>query len=116
MSDKEIKQLMCQRLKEERINNGETLEQIGKLLGMSKTNYRKYEVGMLKRVDQKIIEKLANHYGVSPAYLMGFDVPRAIESSEHRIIKNEIVNKLIDMSLDDLVKLNSFIDTFMNKK
>lgn len=61
-------------LKSLRIKSGRTLEEIGKFAGVSKQNLHKYESGIITNIPSDKIEKLANLYNVTPAYIMGWEI------------------------------------------
>ena len=67
--------ITAKRLKQCRVSANETLEQVGQLVGVHKTTVRRWETGETERIALPTIQKLAIHYNVSPAWLMGADVP-----------------------------------------
>ena len=53
-----------------RIDNGYTQDQIAKYLGISQNTYSQYEIGVLNYPLDAVV-KLADFYGVSTDYLLG---------------------------------------------
>ena len=53
----------------------ETLEQIGKLVGVNKSTVMRWERGETSRINLPTMQRLAAHYGVNTAWLKGEDVP-----------------------------------------
>ena len=58
------------RIKELRVQNKETQEELGKIVNLSKATISKYESGELDISNDTLI-KLADHYNVSIDYLLG---------------------------------------------
>lgn len=69
--------ITAERLKTCRIKADQTLEQIGTLAGVHKSTVMRWEKGETERIGLPTIQLLAAHYNVSPAWLMGADVPMA---------------------------------------
>ena len=55
-----------------RIEKGVTQEELGKVIGVQKSAIRKYESGMVENLKKSSIQALANYFGVTPTYLMGW--------------------------------------------
>ena len=64
---------MAERIKELRLKNGLTQEELGKLIGVQKSAIRKYESGIVHNMKRSSIETLSKYFGVAPSYLMGLD-------------------------------------------
>ena len=60
-------------LKQQRIAHGYTQEELGKMVGLQKAAIYKYENGLLINPKRSLIQKLAEIFNVSPAYMMGID-------------------------------------------
>lgn len=60
-------------LKQQRVAHGYTQEELGKMVGLQKAAIYKYENGLLINPKRSLIQKLAEIFGVSPAYMMGID-------------------------------------------
>lgn len=60
-------------LKQLRINNKYTLDEVGKIIGVSKQTLYKYENNIISNIPSDKIELLAKLYNVSPALIMGWD-------------------------------------------
>lgn len=93
MEEKNV--LTGKRLKQCRTSANETLEEIGILIGVHKTTVRRWETGETERISLPIIQKLSNHFGVNPAWLMGADVPMEKEVN----INTPSQSKTTDMAL-----------------
>lgn len=61
---------MGERIKQLRIANGLTQEELGKYIGVQKSAIRKYEKGDIQNIKRTSIEILSNLFKVSPSYLM----------------------------------------------
>lgn len=61
------------RIKEQRLLNNLTLEELGKEMNLNKSTILKYEKGDISIPSDKI-EKLSKIFNVSPAYLMGWNI------------------------------------------
>ena len=61
---------MGERIKQLRIANGLTQEELGKYIGVQKAAIRKYEKGEVKNMKRSSIQILSNLSKVSPSYLM----------------------------------------------
>lgn len=59
-----------------RLEKGLTQEQLGNLIGVQKSAIRKYESGVVQNMKRSSIQKLAEFFHVSPAFLMGFTTQR----------------------------------------
>lgn len=63
------------RIKKMRKSKGLTLEDAGKLIGVSKQTLYKYENGIITNIPSDKIENMSSVYGCSPSYIMGWDQP-----------------------------------------
>ena len=61
--------------KELRNKKGLTLKDVAKVLHTSEQAINKYELEIVRNIPLERIEKLAELYGVSPAYIMGWESP-----------------------------------------
>ncbi len=64
---------MGERIRQKRIEQGLSLEELGKMLGVQKTAVSKWELGAVENIKRNTIEQMANIFKCSPAWLMGFD-------------------------------------------
>ena len=65
-------------IKELRIQKGWTMEKLADTLGVGKSAVNKWEKGYVTNIKQSTIKKMADIFGVSPAYIMGFDESKEI--------------------------------------
>lgn len=61
------------RLRELRIKNNMTLEEVAEHVGLQKAAIYKYEHGIVVNPKRGLIEKLANLFDVKPSYLLGME-------------------------------------------
>lgn len=69
-----------ERIKEKRLLKNYTLEKLATEIGVTKSTVLKYENGTIAIPSDKI-EKIAEALKVSPAYLMGWEIPEEIPNS-----------------------------------
>lgn len=62
-----------EKLKELRIKNGLTLEEVGNYVGVGKSTVRKWETGQIANMRRDKIAKLAEIYGVSPMDIINLE-------------------------------------------
>ncbi|MEA4933104.1 MAG: helix-turn-helix transcriptional regulator [Lawsonibacter sp.] len=66
-----------ERLRQRRINMGMTQEEVGEIVGISRSGVQKHEKGIIKNVTTSTVELFAKALRCSPAYLMCWtDDPR----------------------------------------
>lgn len=61
------------RIKQLRLQNEMTLEQLGNAVGVGKSTVRKWEIGMIANMRRDKIAKIAKALHTTPAYLMGWE-------------------------------------------
>lgn len=76
---------MGERIKQLRIENGLTQEELGKYIGVQKSAIRKYEKGEVKNMKRSSIQILSNLFKVSPSYLMCIDEEDEIKTNNNTI-------------------------------
>lgn len=61
------------RIKERRLSQGMTQEELGNIVGVNKVTIHKYENGIITNIPSDRLELLATALKVTPAYLMGWE-------------------------------------------
>lgn len=64
---------MAETIRMLRTQRGVTQEELGNIIGVQKSAIRKYESGLVENIPRSSIKKMADFFGVSPSYLMGWD-------------------------------------------
>jgi transcriptional regulator with XRE-family HTH domain len=100
-------------IKQLRIENGYTQEELGKLIGVKKAAIHKYESGIVQNMKRATIGKLANIFNVSPSYLLGYTEDKNKELSNE---ENELFNLINQLSEDEVKELASFVDYLISKR
>jgi transcriptional regulator with XRE-family HTH domain len=107
------------RIKQKRLANNLTLEEIGKTLGLNKSTISKYESGLISIPSDKI-EKLAKILNTTPAYLMGWEEnSKELKSVEDLDFSG--INRIAahfegdEFSEDDLNEIQNFINYVKQK-
>lgn len=90
---------ISENIKALREKNNQTLEEVAKAIGSSKQTIQRYETGEIKNIPYDKVIALAEHFIVTPGYLMGWE-----EKNKNPITDN-IVSKDIEL-LDLFHKLN----------
>lgn len=72
---------MGNRIRELRLSNNLTLEQVAAYVGVGKSTVRKWETGMIANMKRDKIASLAAVLKTTPAYLMGWDEDKKLNTS-----------------------------------
>ena len=103
---------LAHKIKELRLKNKMTLEEVANIVGVGKSTVRKWETGMIANMKRDKISLLAKALGTTPAYLMGWKEdnetpPATLTEGEQKWL--ELYHKLSDNTRDMLVtSLDSF--------
>lgn len=73
----------AERLKQLRKENGMTLEEVGNIIGVGRANIYKYEHGIITNVPPDKVHQLANLFGVTRPYIMGWTEKRNVSPDEN---------------------------------
>lgn len=111
---------MANRIKNLRLAANMTQEQLAAKIGINNSALAKYENNHVKTIKPEMIEKLAEVFHVSPAYIMGWEAPSDSVQAEtgrktyvDRLVESGILNRAAvkdilkicaDVSDDDLIK------------
>lgn len=76
----EVKRMtMGEIIKSLREEKGLSQQELGDVIGIQKAAVHKYESGMVHNMKRANIKKLADYFGVSPSYLMGWEEAEELE-------------------------------------
>jgi len=70
-----------ERIKEERLKKGWTQTQLGEIVGCSAAAIMRYEKGE-RKVSQQVAEALADAFGTTPTYILGWEGSKQAKSEE----------------------------------
>lgn len=102
-----------ERLKQLRLSNKYTLEEIGKKINVAKQTYFKYENNIITNIPTDKIELLAEIYGVSEAYIMGWDI---VENNKPTKEEEVFLEKFRKLGHDDQMLLFGIMDRFIDAR
>lgn len=78
--------------------SGKSYVELEKITGIKKSSLQRYASGVITKIPLDVIEKLANTFGVSQEFLMGWDdKPETKESSPNELQLTEGEKVLIDL-------------------
>lgn len=97
------------RLKELRIKNNYKQQDIAKIINKTKSGYGYYETGRIEP-DIKTLCKLADFYHVTLDELVGREQSNIIENGLLNELKLDLINKLQQLDIDNLLKLQDQIN------
>ena len=87
-----------------------TYEDIGKIVGVSKSTVRKWETGMIENMRQDKIILLAKALKVSPGYLMGWeDEESKKEEPEIKVLAAHALDDLDEEQIKKVIEYAKFI-------
>lgn len=103
---------MGERIKQLRIQNNMTQEDLGKRLGVQKSAIAKYENGRVQNLKKSTIKKMADIFGVDPSYVLGMDKEKHTTKEDLELI--EMYNKAKESDKAAVKALLSAIDKLLN--
>lgn len=71
----DLSNVASRRINELRIKKNLTIEKLAELVGVSKATISKWENGYVNNMRQDKVAKLADIFGVSPTYILGYEFP-----------------------------------------
>lgn len=104
-----------------RKNANLTMEELGKVVGVSRATIKRYESGEISNIPPEKIEKIAKATNVTESYLMGWDTLKKENALFHaRILKDvdllEMIKKYLSLTDDNKEIIKKLIDNLSNKK
>lgn len=113
------------RIRNRRLELDLTLEQVGKMVGVTKSTVRKWETGYIEHMKRNNIAMLAEALKVSPLWVMGIEDKSNSEevredeveygtTSELERYFEENKEKLSSLSKEDSEKLIKLIDVYLD--
>lgn len=109
------------RIKELRMQNNLTQDELATKLGLKKAAVHKYESGLVENIKRSTIQEMASIFNVSPCYILGWEDSN---NSKHKSLTNgenellEDYNKLNDLGKKEAtkrVKELSLIEQYMSQ-
>lgn len=107
------------KIHEARKNAGLTLEELGKLVGVSKATIKRYETGEITNIPSDRIEAIAKATGVSESFIMGWEHLKKENAEFHAsILKDarllELIRKYSLLPEDKKILVENLIDGLSN--
>ena len=84
-----------ERIRHLRHQRNMTLEDVGKYLDVARATVLRYENGSIQNIPSDKLEAMAVLFGVSPAYLMGWDEYDITKPQSSEIPKNDEIRLLV---------------------
>ena len=105
---------------EARKNAGLTMEELGKMVGVSRATIKRYESGEIANIPDDKIEKIAKATKVSEAFLMGWDTLKKENAAFHaRILKDaellELIKDFLTLDKTDKELIKNMIQSLTRK-
>ena len=105
---------------EARKNAGLTMEELGKMVGVSRATIKRYESGEIANIPDDKIEKIAKATKVSEAFLMGWDTLKKENAAFHaRILKDaelqEVIKDFLMLDKEDQELIKNMIQSLKRK-
>lgn len=94
-----------QRIKQLRVQNGLSQEQLGNMVGVKKAAINKYESGLVVNIKRSTILKLANALGTDPVYLLGLTEEAPAPPGDERSSIQAIFDQLTPANQSKLLEL-----------
>jgi repressor LexA len=79
---REEKQIIVNRIKEIRKDNGITLKELGSIMEVSEATASRYESGDVENIPLPRVKALAKKYGLNPAWILGLSEKKFIYGKE----------------------------------
>ena len=107
-------------ISEARKNAGLTMEELGKMVGVSRATIKRYESGEIANIPDDKIEKIAKATKVSEAFLMGWDTLKKENAAFHaRILKDaelqEVIKDFLMLDKTDQELITNMIQSLTRK-
>jgi transcriptional regulator with XRE-family HTH domain len=109
-------EVMRERIADCRKEQGLSYAKLGKLTGLPISTLRRIEVVPGRNVKENFIIRLSDFYSVDPMWLMGYDCPKAKESPKHKTMREEVNDRLMLLSEDQMKDLALYIDTMLLRR
>lgn len=103
---------LASRLKELRLKKGQSLQELADAVKASKAHIWELETGKSRNPSVELITKLANHFRVTVAYLIGEDPTSSAEDPELVAMFRD----LKEVTEGDRVLLRSLMETMKKRK
>lgn len=113
MTDKSKYEIAAERLRQCRLENKLTQEQIGTLCGVNKSTVGRWENGKIKDVSISTFQLLSSYYGVDVAWLTGLDVPK---KREPPLSDGRDYSFLDDLSPDERNSVKAFVELLKSQR
>ena len=107
--------ILSDNIKKARSETGKTLEDIAKIVGVSRQTIQKYESGIVSNIPSDKIEKLAEAFNTTPAILMGWETENENTDSEFSEDIKIVARGMASLETEDKEMLMNMID-FLSKK
>lgn len=98
-----------ERIKELRLRSGLTQEELGERIGAIKQTINKYENGTITNIPTDKIEVMASIFGVSAAYIMGWEKPE-------KEITTIAAHSTQDLTPDEIEEIENYIKFLKSKR
>lgn len=97
------------RIKYLRNKNDMTLEVVGKYIGVSRQTLQRYESGVISNIPSDKIEKLAEIFNTSPAFIMGWEDEESNNEPEIMTIAAHAISDLSEDQIKKVIEYAKFI-------
>lgn len=111
----EITKNRIQRMKDCRLEKGMTISEAALCVGVNHSTYSRWEAGVTNTMKFPHLLKLAQAYNVNPDWLWGYDVPRSVETQEHKEKRDRISAILREIPDSDLDRVYQMIKLMLGK-
>ena len=119
-TEKEWDSIMGSRIKQLREEKKMTQEELGNILGVQKSAVAKYENGKVSNMKRSSIKKLADFFGVSSAYILGYSeqqiLQEAIKVDTLSTEEISLVEAIRSMTDEEVKELSNFVDYIISKR
>lgn len=97
---------MGNRIRQKRLEQQMTMEQLATALGVKASAINKYEKGIVENIKRSTIQEMAKIFDCDPAWLMGFDQEEKEVPDYNPVIQEfiEILPKLTTEQIDSLLR------------
>ena len=111
---------MGDRIRELRLANGMTQEELGEKVGVKRAAINKYELGYIENIPQATIAKLAQVFGVRPSYILCMDeetseIDEYLEELKNRPEMRTLFSAAKSATKEDIERAVAIIEALKNQ-